>query len=1044
MFLVFGHAFLSLRPSSHVCISFRPLRPPPYQASQLGMNALNLPGFSSGDQARGLLNFITDIRNCTSREAEQMRIDKELANIRHKFSSPATLSPYQRKKYVWKLVYIFTLGYEVDFGHMEIIALISSGKFSEKSVGYVAVSLLMKADNEMMTLVVNSVRNDLLSHNNYFQALALASIANIGGAEFAEALTPDVQRVLTSRDTDSVVRKKAALCLLKLFRTNPDNITHPEWAPQMARLLEERHLGLLLSAMSLLIALASKVPRDYEICVPYVIALLSRLVLTPRAVMDDYLYYNTPSPWLQVKFLKYLQLYPPPEDSVQAERLTDSLRKILTHTAVSDTVNKSNADHAILFEAVNVVLSQGQAAHAGLKAQALTLLGRFISVKEPNIRYLGLEALGRFAQLAEGRGGEEGVKKHMSTVFVSLKDADISVRRQALDLVFAMCDASNARDIVGELTTNLATADAGIREEMVLKIAVLAERYATDLRWYVDTVLQLIHLAGDYVADDVWHRIIQIVTGHKDLQAYAAENCFRALEARNVHEAAVLVGGYVLGEFGYLIAEQPGRGGEVQVRVLQKHFAGTTPRTKALLLSTYAKLENLYPEVRPLVLPTFEKYTPSTELELQQRACEYASLVSQGDDILDGVLQEMPAWPEDKESALEARLRKKQEASEDRTGFQKSGEGGMEDNGATRGGRNEGGSSRKTGPMRPTAAGFSGKGNGGGGGVEDLLNLGSGEAVNAGPTAALTTAMGKASISPASAEDDLLGITDSGGDTAASGIRTSGVSNAGTEAGVHGIPEEMRPRLETAFKALITTVSGVLFENDKLQVGIKHDYRGSQGKMVLFYGNKTSEALTDFAASVTKTFYLQMESQDPPKIVAAGEQAKQSLSMEVMKPFDYSDAPELLLSYTFQGQKHLYELTLPIVPTSFFEPVTLAAPDYMARWRSLEGQSRERQEILQQPANFSYDSSALVAFRLKILDGLHLAQAQGLDQNDLSLSAVGSLRTGTAGPDGGKISVGALLRIEVNAQVRAMRITARAVHGTVAAALVNTIKALVT
>ena len=36
-------------------------------------------------------------------------------------------------------------------------------------MGYVAVSLLMKSEDEMMTLVVNSVRNDLISHNNYFQ-----------------------------------------------------------------------------------------------------------------------------------------------------------------------------------------------------------------------------------------------------------------------------------------------------------------------------------------------------------------------------------------------------------------------------------------------------------------------------------------------------------------------------------------------------------------------------------------------------------------------------------------------------------------------------------------------------------------------------------------------------------------------------------------------------------------------------------------------------------------------------------------------------------
>ena len=124
----------------------------------------------------------------------------------------------------------------------------------------------------------------------------------------------------------------------------------------------------------------------------------------------------------QVKFLKFLQLYPPPADANQADRLTESLRKILTHTAVSETVNKSNADHAVLFEAVNLVLSHGAAAQPALRNQALTLLGRFIAVKEPNIRYLGLEALGRFAQLEQlGEGGLEGIKKHQATVFVSLK-----------------------------------------------------------------------------------------------------------------------------------------------------------------------------------------------------------------------------------------------------------------------------------------------------------------------------------------------------------------------------------------------------------------------------------------------------------------------------------------------------------------------------------------------------------------------------------------------------------------------------------------------
>jgi AP-2 complex subunit alpha len=43
-----------------------------------------------------------------------------MANIRAKFASNTALNGYQKKKYVWKLVYMFMLGYDIDFGHMEV------------------------------------------------------------------------------------------------------------------------------------------------------------------------------------------------------------------------------------------------------------------------------------------------------------------------------------------------------------------------------------------------------------------------------------------------------------------------------------------------------------------------------------------------------------------------------------------------------------------------------------------------------------------------------------------------------------------------------------------------------------------------------------------------------------------------------------------------------------------------------------------------------------------------------------------------------------
>ena len=37
----------------------------------------------------------------------------------------------------------------------------------------------------------------------------------------------------------------------------------------------------------------------------------------------------------------------------------------------------------------------------------------------------------------------------------------------------------------------------------MLKVAILAEKFATDYSWYMDTILTLIRIAGDYVSEEV-------------------------------------------------------------------------------------------------------------------------------------------------------------------------------------------------------------------------------------------------------------------------------------------------------------------------------------------------------------------------------------------------------------------------------------------------------------------------------------------------------------------------------------------------------------
>lgn len=206
-------------------------------------------------------------------------------------------------------------------------------------------------------------------------------------------------------------------------------------------------------------------------------------------------------------------------------RLNECLETILNKAQEppkSKKVQHSNAKNAVLFEAISLIIHNDS--EPNLLVRACNQLGQFLSNRETNLRYLALESM---CHLATSEFSHEAVKKHQEVVILSMKmEKDVSVRQQAVDLLYAMCDKSNAEEIVQEMLNYLETADYSIREEMVLKVAILAEKYATDYTWYVDVILNLIRIAGDYVSEEVWYRVIQIVINRDDVQGYAAKTVF--------------------------------------------------------------------------------------------------------------------------------------------------------------------------------------------------------------------------------------------------------------------------------------------------------------------------------------------------------------------------------------------------------------------------------------------------------------------------------------------------------------------------------------
>lgn len=58
------------------------------------------------------------------------------------------------------------------------------------------MTLFLHEKHELLHLVVNSIRKDLLENNELFNCLALHAIANVGGKEMGEALSGEVHRLL--------------------------------------------------------------------------------------------------------------------------------------------------------------------------------------------------------------------------------------------------------------------------------------------------------------------------------------------------------------------------------------------------------------------------------------------------------------------------------------------------------------------------------------------------------------------------------------------------------------------------------------------------------------------------------------------------------------------------------------------------------------------------------------------------------------------------------------------------------------------------------
>ncbi|TVY37251.1 AP-1 complex subunit gamma, partial [Lachnellula subtilissima] len=587
--------------------------------------------------------FIRNVRASKTIADERAVVQKESAAIRASFREESGDSNVRRNN-VAKLLYLFTLGERTHFGQIECLKLLASPRFADKRLGYLGTMLLLDENQEVLTLVTNSLKNDLNHSNQYIVGLALCTLGNIASVEMSRDLFPEIETLLST--ANPYIRRKAALCAMRICRKVPDLQEH--FIEKASTLLSDRNHGVLLCGLTLVTSLceADEAEGGEEGIVEKFRPFCGSLVRTLKALASsgyapEHDVTGITDPFLQVKILQLLRVLAR-GDSQVSEQINDILAQVATNTDSSKNVGNS-----ILYESVLTILDID--ADSGLRVLGVNILGKFLSNRDNNIRYVALNTLIKVVAVEPN-----AVQRHRNTILECLRDPDISIRRRALDLSFTLINEGNVRLLIRELLAFLEVADNEFKPIMTSQIGVAADRFSPNKRWHVDTMLRVLSLAGNYVKEQILSSFIRLIATTPELQTYAVQKLYSSLKKDITQESLTLAGAWCIGEYGDALL----RGGQYEEEELVQEVkeSEVVDLFSSILNSSYAtqiateyiitslmKLTTRFSEPAQIdrIRRILQGNSASLDIEVQQRAVEYGNLFAY-DAIRRGVLEKMP------------------------------------------------------------------------------------------------------------------------------------------------------------------------------------------------------------------------------------------------------------------------------------------------------------------------------------------------------------------------------------------------------------------
>ncbi|KAH0398929.1 Adaptor protein complex AP-3 delta subunit, partial [Aureobasidium melanogenum] len=328
-----------------------------------------------------------------------------------------------------KLVYLEMFGHDMSWASFNVLEVMSSQKYPQKRVGYLAAVQTFRPDTEVLMLAENLLKKDLNSPQLPTIGLPLITIPHVVNPSMANSLLTDLLPRLTH--SSPAIRKKTIVTLYRLALVYPETL-RPAWPKIKERLLDENEDSSVTAAIiNVVCELGWRRPHDF-------------LPLAPRLFE---LLVQGSNNWMAIKIIKLFATLVPLEP-----RLIKKLLPPLT------TLIKTTPAMSLLYECINGIIQGGilDGAEGTVEGDEIARLcvsklrGMLVVEGDPNLKYVALLAFNKIVV-----SHPQLVALHSDVVVECIDDPDISIRTRALDLVSGMVDSSNLMPIVERLLRQL-------------------------------------------------------------------------------------------------------------------------------------------------------------------------------------------------------------------------------------------------------------------------------------------------------------------------------------------------------------------------------------------------------------------------------------------------------------------------------------------------------------------------------------------------------------------------------------------------------------